>query len=110
MNRARHWADKPAPSSRALAWFFLGDTAVHHQDILRGLGRQREVPEAARAAILREGVVLGGKKLLSHRVEPIDGGPALGRGPTVRGTREALGLWLTGRSAVEPELTFEGSR
>ena len=106
MNRARHWADKPAPLTRVTALFFLGDTAVHHQDILRGLGRTRDVPDACRAAILREGIVLGGKKLLSFRVEPTDGGRAMGRGTVVRGTSEALGLWLTGRAGLEPELEF----
>jgi uncharacterized protein (TIGR03083 family) len=106
LNRARHWADKPAPLTRVTAIFFLGDTAVHHQDVLRGLGRSRDVPEACRAAILREGIVLGGKKLLSFRVEPTDGGRAMGRGTVVRGTSEALGLWLTGRAGLEPELEF----
>lgn len=106
MNRARHWADRPAPLTRLSAVFFLGDTAVHHQDILRGLGRTRDVPDACRTAILREGVVLGGTKLLRFRVEPTDGGRAMGRGTTIRGTSEALGLWLTGRAGLEPELEF----
>jgi uncharacterized protein (TIGR03083 family) len=107
LNRARHWADKPAPLTRAGAIFFLGDTAVHHQDILRGLGRTRDIPDASRAAILREGVVLGGKKLLTFRVVPTDGGRTMGRGTVVRGTSEALGLWLTGRAGLEPELEFQ---
>ena len=107
MNRAHHWAAKPAPLTRVSAIFYLGDTAVHHQDILRGLDRTRDVPDPCRAAILREGVVLGGKKLLSFRVEPTDGGRAMGRGTVVRGTSEALGLWLTGRAGLEPELEFE---
>jgi len=106
MNRARHWADKPAPLTRVTALFFLGDTAVHHQDILRGLDRTRDVPDACRSAILREGVVLGGRKLLSFRIEPTDGGRAMGRGTVVRGTSEALGLWMTGRAGLEPELEF----
>lgn len=106
MHRARHWADRPAPLTRVLAAFYLGDTAVHHQDVLRGSGRSRDVPEACRHAILREGVVLGGRKLLSYRVVPNDGGRAMGRGTTVRGTSEALGLWLTGRAGLEPELEF----
>lgn len=106
MHRARHWAAKPAPLTRPASFFYLGDTAVHHQDVLRGLGRSREVPEVCRDAILREGVLLGGKKLLSHRVEPTDGGRSLGRGLRVRGTREALGLWLTGRAGLEDELEF----
>jgi uncharacterized protein (TIGR03083 family) len=106
MARARHWAARPAPLSRAAAAFLLGDLAVHHQDVVRGLGRTRELPEASAAAILREGVVLGGKRLLTHRVEPTDGGRPLGRGTRVRGTREALGLWLAGRAGIDHELQF----
>ncbi len=106
MHRAEHWAAKPAPTTRLLAAFFIGDTAVHHQDVLRGVGRSRDIPSAAADAILREGVVLGGKKLLTYRVEPTDGGRPLGRGQSVRGTREVLGLWLTGRHGLEDELTF----
>ncbi len=108
MNRARNWADKPAPLTRVVAVFLLGDLAVHHQDILRGLDRTRDVPDACRGAILREGVVLGARKLLSFRVEPTDGGRAMGRGTVVRGTSEALGLWLTGRAGLEDELEFAG--
>jgi uncharacterized protein (TIGR03083 family) len=107
MNRARHWAAKPAPLTRMTAGFFLGDTGMHHQDILRALGRTREVPPPVAAAILREGLVLGGfKKLASHRIEPTDGGPSLGKGKVVRGTSEALGLWLAGRKGVEDDLEF----
>jgi len=107
MNRARHWAAKPAPLTRMTAAFFLGDTAMHHQDILRALGRTREVPAPMASAILREGLVLGGfKKLVSHRIEPTDGGPSLGKGQVVRGTSEALGLWLAGRKGIEADLEF----
>lgn len=106
MNRARHWADKPAPLTLLSANFLLGDLFMHHQDVLRGLGRTREVPEAGRAAMMREGMVLGAKKLVSFRVEPTDGGFSLGRGTTVRGPREALALWLAGRAGLEDELEF----
>lgn len=106
MNRARHWAAHPAPLVRVSAFFLLGDTAVHHQDILRGLGRSRDIPASSATAILREGVVLGGKKLLTHRAEPTDHGRAMGRGQVVRGTAEALGLWLTGRQGIDAELVF----
>ena len=93
--------------SRAASAKLLGDLAVHHQDVIRGLGRHRKVPDASAAAILREGVLLGSKRLLTHRVVPTDGGRALGRGRTVRGMREALGLWLAGRSGLDRELTFD---
>lgn len=105
--RAERWATHVAPHVRLAAPFLLGDLGVHHQDVLRGLGRERTVPTAVRAAILREGVVLGGPKLLSFRVVPDDGGMAMGRGRKVHGSSEALGLWLAGRDAVVPELTFE---
>jgi hypothetical protein len=106
MNRARHWAERPAPLVAGTAYFFLGDIGMHHQDVLRGLGRTRDVPDPIRAAVLREGMVLGAKKLTAHKVVPTDGGLALGRGPVVRGTSEALGLWLGGRKGLDDELEF----
>lgn len=104
--RARKWAAEPALTTRIASAFFLGDLCVHHQDILRPLGRTRELDSHRSAAILREGIVLGGRKLLSHRIVPTDGGRPLGRGTEVKGTREALGLWLTGRRGIEAELEF----
>ncbi|MBE7190028.1 MAG: maleylpyruvate isomerase family mycothiol-dependent enzyme [Jatrophihabitans endophyticus] len=106
--RGRLWAERPSMSNAVAARFLLGDVAVHHQDVLRGLGRIRDVPPAAAAAILREGVVLSTgtrRNLLRYRVEPVDG-PTLGRGRAVRGTSEALGLWLAGRKGLETELEF----
>jgi uncharacterized protein (TIGR03083 family) len=105
--RARRWAVAPARLVRPLSWQFLGDVAVHHQDVLRPLARTRELPEAVRAAILREGAMLGIKKLPRHRIEPTDGGRAFGRGRRVRGTSEALGMWRAGRAGIEPELDFD---
>lgn len=96
---------QPALTARLGSAFFIGDLCVHHQDVLRPLGRSRDLDATRSAAILREGLVLGGRKLLSHRLEPIDGGRPIGR-TTVKGTREALGLWLTGRRGIEPELEF----
>lgn len=109
LDRARHWAPSPAPWARLIAWHLLGDNAIHHQDVLRPLGRTRDIPEASRNAMLREGALLGAKKLLSHRIEPTDGGIAIGRGTTVRGTREALAMWLAGREGYEVELEFVSS-
>ena len=84
--------------------------SVHHQDVLRGLGRTRRVPVHVAAAIFREGVLLStgtSRNLLRHRVEPTTpGGYRLGRGRLVRGTTEALGLWLAGREGIAAELTF----
>jgi uncharacterized protein (TIGR03083 family) len=104
--RGRDWAERPAILSLVASYALLGDVATHHQDVLRGLGRHRDVAPASARAILREGAVLGAPKLRHHRVVPTDTGRALGRGRVVRGTAEALGLWLAGRRSVEPELVF----
>lgn len=104
LDRADHWAEHIAPTTRPVAFLYLGDCAVHHQDVLRGLGRSREIPEASRAAILREGLILGPRRWFGRRLVPTDGGRPIGFGSEVRGTREALGLWLAGRSGLEPEL------
>lgn len=100
------WVASPAPWTRASAALLLGDNAIHHQDVLRAVGWTREIPEACKTAMLREGIFLGGRRLLGHRIEPTDGGRAIGWGTPVRGTREALSMWLAGRSGIEPELEF----
>ena len=106
MARMRTWATSPALISRTASALLLGDLAIHHQDILRGLGRSRVIPLASRDAILREGAFLGAPKLLRYRVVPDDGGRAIGRGREVRGSSEALGLWLAGRRSVADDLEF----
>jgi uncharacterized protein (TIGR03083 family) len=110
IEQGRRWAASPSASSRALARFLVGDVSVHHQDVLRGLGRRRELRPEIAGAIFREGIVLstGTKRnLLRYRVEPTTvGGHSLGRGRTVRGSSEALGMWLAGRKGLEPELAF----
>jgi uncharacterized protein (TIGR03083 family) len=106
LDKARRWADKPARTSLLASYGLLGDLAIHHQDVLRGLGRHRDVPPASARAILREGTVLGISKLKDHRVEATDTGRKVGRGRVVRGTAEALGMWLSGRRSVEAELVF----
>lgn len=106
LDRATAWAARPALTTRLAAWGLLGDVAVHHQDVLRPRGLDYELPAASRAAILREGVVLGARRLLTHRVEPVDGGRAMGRGRLVRGTSADLGLWLCGRRGADDRLIF----
>ncbi|WP_024441471.1 maleylpyruvate isomerase N-terminal domain-containing protein [Mycobacterium sp. UM_WGJ] len=103
---ARRWAQVP---DRAVARLLLGDLAMHHQDVLRGLGRSREIPPVEEAAILTEGVSLTVQKLqptlLRYRIEPTNGiGRPRGRGTVVRGTAEALGLWLGGRTISDVEI------
>lgn len=108
--RGHAWAASTGPVDKAVARFLLGDLGLHHQDVLRGLGRTRELPPPVAAAIFREGVLLstGTKRnLLRHRVEPTTvGGRNLGRGRRVRGTTEAIGLWLAGRPGLDDELEF----
>ncbi|MFI9023998.1 maleylpyruvate isomerase family mycothiol-dependent enzyme [Streptomyces sp. NPDC053560] len=110
----RRWARHPSLFGRCAAAFLLGDIAVHHQDVLRGLGRGRRLPRAVERAVYQEGVLLSlehNRRLTRYRVVPTTAGvPALGRGPEVRGTAEALGLWLGGRDVVAGELQFAGTR
>ena len=108
--RGHEWAAAPTTTDRLSARFLLGDVSMHHQDVLRGLGRSRAIPPEVAAAIFREGVVLSTgtrRNLLRHRVEPTTvGGRTLGRGRRVRGATEALGLWLAGRKGLDEELEF----
>lgn len=102
----RDWAELPRPVDRRLSRLLLGDVAMHHQDVLRGLGRTRTLNPTEEAAIFAEGVSLTVQKLqptlLKYRVEPTNGiGRPLGRGIRVRGTAEALGMWLGGRDVSD---------
>jgi uncharacterized protein (TIGR03083 family) len=111
--RGHEWAAHPNVSDRLSARLLLGDVSVHHQDVLRGLERTRTIPPPVAAAIFREGVLLStgtSRNLLRYRVEPTTvGGRSLGRGRRVRGTTEALGLWLAGRHGLDDELEFSPS-
>jgi uncharacterized protein (TIGR03083 family) len=108
--RGHVWAAHPTLAHRLAARALIGDVAIHHQDVLRGLGRKRDVPADVVAAIFREGVMLSAaseRNLLKYRVEPTTaGGRPLGRGRLVRGSAESLGLWLAGRTGLEDELDF----
>ncbi|GAA2585545.1 maleylpyruvate isomerase family mycothiol-dependent enzyme [Actinomadura fulvescens] len=112
MEWARHWAASPSTTSRLGATILLGDLGVHHQDIVRGLNLKREVPDPVATAIFREGLQLSlwlNRRVLRYRLVPTDGHRPValpGAKQEVRGTREALGLWLTGRDSVKSELDF----
>jgi uncharacterized protein (TIGR03083 family) len=108
LERAETWASRPAPHVRVAALPLLGDLGVHHADVLRGQGRRHlEMPRPVGAAILREGFLLGAARATRYRVQP-DGGRPIGLPgrPVVRGTSEALGMWLSGRNSVADELQF----
>ncbi|WEH36428.1 maleylpyruvate isomerase family mycothiol-dependent enzyme [Streptomyces sp. AM 4-1-1] len=113
MARARIWAAQPSLTSRVGAVVTLGDLAIHHQDIVRGLGLSRDLPASVPTFILWDGALLSLRtnvRVLRYRVVPTDGYPPIGTRsgcvPEVRGTREALGLWLAGRDSVSDELVF----
>ncbi|MFJ7770965.1 maleylpyruvate isomerase family mycothiol-dependent enzyme [Streptomyces sp. NPDC097107] len=114
MRRADTWGRAPSLSSRTAAMVVLGDLAIHHQDILRGLGRTRDIPDPVSTAIFRDGLMLSlwlNGRALRFRPVPSDGRPARGLptlvgAPEVHGTREALGMWLAGRDATAGELSF----
>ncbi|MEU4769257.1 maleylpyruvate isomerase family mycothiol-dependent enzyme [Actinosynnema sp. NPDC023794] len=113
MERARMWADQPSLSSRIGAVITLGDLAIHHQDIVRGLGLRTDLPATVPTFILWDGALLSltaNLRILRYRVVPTDGYPEIGaRSPCareVRGTREALGMWLAGRDSVTDDLIF----
>jgi uncharacterized protein (TIGR03083 family) len=105
--RAALWARFPSVSSRIAAYGLLGETAIHHQDVLRPLGRRSEISDAAKRAMLCTAAVLGPGRLLGSRVVPSDlPGCAFGVGRRVAGPSDALALWLSGRGDVEDELEF----
>ncbi|MBT2385289.1 maleylpyruvate isomerase family mycothiol-dependent enzyme [Streptomyces sp. ISL-11] len=111
---ARDWAAAPALTSRLCAVIVLGDLAIHHQDIVRGLGRTRDIPGPIATSIYRDGLMLSlllNRRALRFSPVPTDSLllsalPRLPGLPKVYGTREALGMWLAGRDTVKSELWF----
>lgn len=104
----RGWkvTNHPARGSRMFAALMMcGDVVMHHQDILRGLGKPYELPPEAHRAIMQEALLWHSYKLLTHRIVPTDG-RARGRGREVHGTTEAIAMWLGGRKGIEPDLVF----
>jgi uncharacterized protein (TIGR03083 family) len=103
MSLARRHAD--SPTGRVWAALLFADVSFHHQDVIRGLGLSRDVPEAVANVIFRDGMHLSlwlNRRVLRYRLEPTDGHrpialPTARKGRTVRGRREALGMWLGGR-------------
>ena len=92
----------------------LLDRLVHHQDVRRGLGHPRAVPEERLVACLdatpRLGSVFGARRRTKGlRFEATDVDWSWGDGPTVRGPGEALLLTMLGRPQPLVELHGEGS-
>jgi len=92
----------------------LLDRLVHHQDIRRGLGHPRAVPEERLVACLdatpRLGSVFGARRRTKGlRFEATDVDWSWGDGPTVRGPGEALLLTMLGRPQPLVELHGEGA-
>ena len=91
----------------------LLDHIVHHQDMRRPLGMQRQVPEERLVAALGvapgiSGFVGSKKRAAGLRLVATDVEWTHGEGPEVRGPGEAILLALTGRRAVLDELVGEG--
>ncbi len=91
----------------------LLDHVVHHQDIRRPLGVQRQIPEERLVAVLGvapgiSGFVGSKKRAAGLRLVATDVDWSHGDGPEVRGPGEAILLALTGRPIVLDELIGEG--
>ena len=91
----------------------LLDRLVHHQDIRRALGHEREIPEERVLAVLDAtptlGSVFGAKaRTKGLRFEATDVDWSWGDGPMIRGKGEALFMTMLGRAQPLPELTGDG--
>lgn len=92
----------------------LLDRLVHHQDIRRALGHQRQIPEERVVAVLDAtptlGSVFGAKgRTKGLRFVATDVDWSWGDGPVVSGPGEALFMTMLGRSQPLPELGGDGS-
>ena len=99
--------------ARVYAKVGLTEAVVHHQDMRRALGRQREVPEErlriALGVISRWPTGTGGNRRrrgVGLRATDMDW--SLGSGPEVLGRAEALLMALAGRHQALDELSGEG--
>jgi uncharacterized protein (TIGR03083 family) len=90
----------------------LVDGMIHHQDVRRALGAQREIPaERLRVALpfARVAPAVGASaRVRGLRLVATDVGWSAGRGPEVRGAAEPLLMAMAGRSVVLPELSGPG--
>lgn len=90
----------------------LTEGVIHHQDIRRGLGLPRVIPQQRLLIALRWALLgpdIGGLwRIRGVRVVATDLGFSAGAGPEVRGAAEALLMTLAGRRGVAGELTGPG--
>lgn len=91
----------------------LLDHVVHHQDMRRPLGMQRQIPQERLVAALGVAPGLSGfvgskKRAAGLRLVATDVDWSHGDGPEVRGSGEAILLAVTGRPSVLNELTGDG--
>ncbi len=91
----------------------LLDHVVHHQDMRRPLGMQRQIPEERLVAALGVAPGLNGfvgskKRAAGLHLVATDVDWSHGDGPEVRGSGESILLAVTGRAAVLNELTGDG--
>ncbi|WP_432563882.1 maleylpyruvate isomerase family mycothiol-dependent enzyme [Kineococcus sp. SYSU DK003] len=101
-----------APSRHAAAW--LGEVLVHGQDVRRPLGLPGSAPVQAWTVVARfyaarnfavdSRTVARGLRLVAD-----DGPFAVGSGPQVVGSTEALVMAMAGRAAYLPELSGPGA-
>lgn len=90
----------------------LTDGLIHHQDIRRPLGAQREVPPdrlvAALQMALRSPTLPGRRNARGLRLVATDVDWSFGSGPEVTGPGEALLMAVAGRPAALPDIDGAG--
>jgi uncharacterized protein (TIGR03083 family) len=91
----------------------LGEIVVHGQDIRRPLGLKHRPPEAALVAVAdswkNSNLLIGAKRRITGlRLRATDAQWQHGDGPDVSGPLLSLILAMTGRTAVQPDLSGEG--
>jgi uncharacterized protein (TIGR03083 family) len=98
--------------ARLAGWVVLTDTLVHHQDIRRPLGLQREIPAERLRAALRFATVAPPLRGFWHgrgvRVVATDVEWSFGFGPEARGPGEAVLMTLAARRGAANDLRGPG--
>lgn len=88
----------------------LADAVIHHQDILRPLGRQRTIPTERLISVLEhpDPAAFPWRYSRGLRFVATDIDWSKGAGPEVHGAAEALALAIAGRPIVLDELDGDG--